>query len=74
MEADLVGLRRLVATSLLGADMDDGRAGQRQRTPQRAEERMKVVARHDADVGDAEILEQLTGLGKVDNRLAQPHD
>ena len=26
----------------------------------------------DADVGDPEVLEQLPGLGEVDDRLAQP--
>ena len=30
------------------------------------------MARHDADVGDPEILEQLAGLGEVDDRLAEP--
>ena len=72
VEADLVGFGRLVAASLLGADMDDRRPGQRQRPPQRADERPKVVPRHDADVGDPEILEQLAGLREVDDRLAEP--
>ena len=72
VEADLVGLGRLVAAALLGADVDDRRPGQRQRAPQRAEERAEVVPRHDADVGDPEILEQLAGLGEVDDRLAEP--
>ena len=69
VEADLVGLGRLGATSLLGADMDDRRARQRQRPPQRAEQRTEVASRHHADVGDPEILEQLAGLGKLTTDL-----
>ena len=33
---------------------------------------MQVVAGHDTDVGDPEILEQLARLGELDDRLAQP--
>ena len=72
MEADLVGLGRPIAATLLGPDVDDRRPGQRQRAPERLEERVEVVPRHDADVGDPEVLEQLAGLGEVDDRLAQP--
>ena len=72
MESDLVGLGRTVAATLLRPDVDDRRAGQAQGAPQRLEQRVEVVAGHDADVGDPEILEQLPGLGEVDDRLAQP--
>ena len=65
MEPDLVGLGRAVAAALLGPDVDDRRAGQVERPAERLEQGMEVVARHDADVGDAEILEQLAGLGEA---------
>ena len=45
---------------------------QLERPAERLEQRVQVVAGHDADVGDAEVLEQLAGLGEVDDRLAQP--
>jgi len=49
-----------------------GRAWQLQRTTHRLEQRVHVVPRHDADVGQPEILEQLAGLGEVHDGLAEP--
>ena len=72
MEADLVGLGRPEATALLGPDVDDGRSGQHQRATQGHEQRVQVVPGDDPDVGDPEVLEQLTRLGEADDRLAQP--
>ena len=72
MEADLVRFGRPEPAALLGPNMDDGRTGQEQRAPERLEHRVDVVARHDPDVGDPEILEQLAGLGEVHDRLPQP--
>ncbi len=72
MEADLVLDRRPVSVPLLGADVNDDRARQGQRGPEGLEEGTEVVARHDADVRDAEILEQLARLGEADDRGAQP--
>ena len=72
MEPDLVGLGRREAAALLGPDVDDDRALQRERPAERREQRLEVVAGHDADVGDAEILEQLARLGEVDDRRAEP--
>ena len=46
--------------------------GSVERPAERLEQRVQVVARHEPDVGDAEVLEQLAGLGEVDDRLAQP--
>ena len=72
MEPDLVGLGRSEAAALLRADVDDGRSRQVQGTPEGLEQRVHVVTWHDPDVRQAEILEQLTGLGEVDDGLAQP--
>ena len=72
MEPDLVGFGRAEAAALLGPDVDDRRAGQVERPAERLEQRVEVVARHEADVGDAEVLEQLAGLGEMDDRLAEP--
>ena len=72
METDLVGLGRAEATALLGADVDDGRTGQHERPTQCLEQRVDVMTRHDADVGEAEILEQLPRLCEVDDRCAHP--
>ena len=35
-------------------------------------QRAQVVPGDRTDVGDAEVLEELPGLGEVDDRLAQP--
>ena len=72
MEADLVGLGRAEAATLLGAHVDDGRAGQGERGAERLVERVQVVAGHDPDVGQAQVLEQLARLGQPDDRGAQP--
>ena len=71
MEADLVGLGRPVAATLLGPDVHDRRPGQRERRAQRLDQRVQVVAGHDADVGDPEVLEQLPRLRELDDRVAQ---
>ena len=72
VEPDLVGLGRAVAAALLGPDVDDDRPAQLERLRERPLERLEVVAGHDADVGDPEVLEQLARLGEVDDRLAEP--
>ena len=72
MEAHLVRLGRTVAAALLGPDVDDHRPPEVQRAVERLEERPDVVTRHDPDVRDAEILEQLARLGEVDDRTAEP--
>ena len=64
MEPDLVALGRPEAAALLGPDVDDRRAGQRQRPPERLEQRVQVVPGHDPDVGDPEVLEQLARAGR----------
>ena len=71
MEADLVGLGRPVARPFwvrTWTIVGPGSAARAQTCQQRPE----VVSRHDADVGDPEILEQLARLGEVDDRLAEP--
>ena len=72
MEADLVRLGRPEPPALLGPDVDDRRARQGERGAERLVERVEVVAGHDADVGQAEILEQLARLRQPDDRGAQP--
>ena len=72
MEADLVGLGRLVASALLCPDMDDDRLAQLEGLGEGPLEGGQVVTGHYADVGDPEVLEQLAGLGEVHHRLAQP--
>ena len=83
VKSDLIGLGRTKPAALLGANMDDRGTRQCQCLAQRLEKGMKVVARHNADVGDPEILEELARLGEVDHGLAQtpaelqdrgPHD
>ena len=71
VEPDLVALGGSEAAALLGPDVDDGRSGQRQRTPERLEQRVQVMTRDDPDVGHPEVLEQLPGLGEVDDRTAK---
>ena len=67
MEADLVGHGRLVAAALLGAHVDEHRPFHvAQSAAQHAVQPRQVVAGHRADVGDAQVLEQLAGLGEVD--------
>ncbi len=72
MEADLVGLGRREASTLLGPDVDDDRALQLERLAERREERPDVVTGHEPDVGDPEVLEQLARLDEVDDRCAKP--
>ena len=55
---------RLVAAALLGPDVDDDRARQRERRGRASRAAPDVVAGHDADVGDAEVLEQLARAGR----------
>ncbi len=71
MEADLVALRRPVSAALAGPDVDEHGTLELERLAERALERLQVVTGHDADVGDAEVLEQLTGLREVHDRLAE---
>ena len=71
MEPDLVGLGRTIAAPLLGPDVDDDRLVELERLGERLLEGGQVVAGDDPDVGDPEVLEQLAGLGEVDDRLAQ---
>ena len=72
MEADLVLLGRVVAAALLGPDVDEDRPAEVERAPERVLEGPQVVAGHDADVGDPEVLEELARLGEADDRLADP--
>ena len=72
MERDLVLDRRPEAAALLGSDVDDRRARERERRTERLEQRPDVVPGDDADVGEPEILEQLTRLGEPDDGGAQP--
>ena len=72
MEPDLVGLGGPEAAALLGPDMDDRRAGQVQGPAQGLQQGVHVVAGHDPDVGEPQVLEQLARLGEVHHRLAQP--
>ena len=72
METDLVGFCRSETAALLRPHVNDRRAGQEQRSPERLEEGVDVMARHHPDVGDPEILEQLAGLGDTDDRLPKP--
>ena len=72
VEPDLVGLGRAEAATLLGPDVDDGRTGQRERPPERLEQRVHVVPGDDADVGDPEVLEELSRLGEADDGRPQP--
>ena len=72
MEPDLVGLGRLEAAALLRPDVDDHRPRQLQRLGERREQLPDLVARHEADVGDPEILEQPARLGEVHDRVAEP--
>ncbi len=70
MEADLVGLGRPEAAALLRPDVDDRRPGQLERLSERRQQRMEVVSGNRPDVGDAEILEQLAGLGELHDHPA----
>ncbi len=72
MEPDLVLLGRLVAAALLGPDVDDRRPRQCQGRVQRLEQGVEVMTRHDPDVGQAQVLEQLARLGEAHDRRAQP--
>ncbi len=72
MEPDLVGLGRPIPPALLGPHVDDDRTGHREGAPEGLEQRVDVVARHRADVGDPEVLEQLAGLGEPHDRRAEP--
>ncbi len=72
MERDLVDFGRPEAATLLGPDVDDGRAGERERRAQRLQERVQVVTRHDPDVGQPEVLEQLAGLRQAHDRSPDP--
>ena len=72
MEADLVGFCRLETVALLRSDVHDRRAWLRKRATEGLEQGMQVVAGHRADVGDAEVLEQLAGLRELDHRPAEP--
>ena len=71
VEPDLVLLGRPEAAALLRAHVDDRRSGQGQRRPQRLQQRVEVVTRDDADVGDPEVLEELAGLGEAHDRRPQ---
>ncbi len=72
VEADLVGDGRLIAAALLGAHVDDDRAVHvAQRAAEHVPQPAQAVAGHRAGVDDAQILEQLAGLGEVDDRLAE---
>ena len=65
VEPDLVGLGRAVAAALLGPDVDDRRArAASSARRKRLRAALQVVAGHDADVGDAEVLEQLARAGR----------
>ena len=73
MEADLVRLGRAVAVALLRPDVDDDRAALVERPAERVLERAQVVAGHDADVADAQVLEQAARLlRELDHRVAEP--
>ena len=72
MEPHLVLDRRPEAAALLRPDVDDRRPGQRERRTERVGQRRQVVPRHDPDVGDPEVLEQLARLGEAHDRRAQP--
>jgi hypothetical protein len=51
--------------------MDDDRTRQLQRLGERREELLDVVARHESDVRDPEVLEQPARLGEVHDRVAE---
>ena len=76
VEGDLVGLGGPVAAALLCPNVDEDRALQLEDARERRQQRMDVVARDDAEVGDPEVLEQLARAREVDDRAAQalaPH-
>jgi hypothetical protein len=72
VESDLVRLGGAVAAALLRPDVDDRRSGQRERALEGLQECVQVVTGDDPDVRDPEVLEELAGLGEVDDRLAEP--
>ena len=65
MERDLVGFGRAIAAALLGPDVDDDRALEVEHALEGLEERVEIVAGHDPDVGDPEILEELARRGEI---------
>ncbi len=71
MEADLVLDRRPEASALLRAHVHDRGTGQRERGAERFDQCPEVVPRHDADIGQPEVLEQLAGLGEAHDRRPQ---
>jgi hypothetical protein len=52
VEADLIGLGRPEAPTLLGPDVDDDRTLQLEGLLERRQEGLEVVARDESDVGD----------------------
>ena len=67
VEADLIALRRSIAAALLRANVDENRAGNLQGGSEDVLQAADVVAGNNAQVGDPQVLEQLAGLGEVDD-------
>ena len=67
MEAHLIALSRAIATPLARPDVDEHGPGNLQRRSEDVLHAGNVVARNDTQVCDAQILEELAGLGEVDD-------